>query len=168
MTSIQVQPFDRSINSELIDFKGTVSWVQAVDLNKYGKWSIRFYPDTEGLESIRELQARGIKNIMKKDKDEDGGRYYVQISRPPQVEFSKGVFTPVTPPKIRDKNKQPMDGREIGDGSDVIVTCEKYGYTVPQSKQKGTAIRFYGLTVLNLIPKAVVEPEPQAEAAGWD
>src|SRR6266576_61753 len=156
MNNLQLQPFDRSTTSELINFTGKVRYVQAVDPNKFGKWSIQFYPDADSLEHLRELQAQGIKNQMKKD--EEG--YNIQISRPLSIEFSKGVATPVLPPKVRDKDKQPIDGRSVGDGSDVIVTCEYYGYTVPQSKQRGKAIRFYGLTVNELVPKAVVEPTP--------
>jgi hypothetical protein len=162
--NLQIQPFDRSNQSELIDFKGKFRFVQAVDLNKFGKWSIQFYPDQESLEHLRELQAQGIKNVMKKD--EDG--YNIQISRPPSIEFTKGVQTPVSPPKVRDGEKKPIDGRTVGDGSSGAVTCELYTYKVPQSERRGKAIRFYGLTVTDLVPKAAPEVEPEAETAGWD
>lgn len=164
MVDLQIQVHDKGNNSELIDFKGKVKWVTVVDPNKFGKWSLQMYPDTESLERIRELQAQGIKNVMKKD--EEG--YFMQISRPLSVEFSKGVATPLTPPKVRDKDKKPIDGRSVGDGSDCTVTCEKYGYTVPQSKQRGIAIRLYGLTVLDLVPKDVPEPTPDVVEAGWE
>src|SRR5438045_2345113 len=109
MNNLQLQPFDRSNTSELLDFEGTVTWVHAVDPNKFGKWSLQFYPNQDSLERLRELQAEGLKNIMKKD--EVG--YHMQISRPVSIEFSKGVATPVLPPKVRDKNKQPIDGRSV-------------------------------------------------------
>ena len=162
--NLQLQPFDRSNTSELINFTGKVRWVQAVDPNKFGKWSVQFYPDTDSLEHLRELQAQGIKNQMKKD--EEG--YNIQISRPLSIQFSKGVDTPVTAPKVRDKDKNPIDGRSIGDGSDVILTVELYTYKIPQSQQRGKAIRFYGLTVQELVPKAVVETTPDVVEAGWE
>lgn len=162
--NLQLQPFDRSNTSELINFKGKVRFVQAVDPNKFGKWSIQFYPDNESLEHLRDLQAQGIKNQMKKD--EEG--YNIQISRPLSIEFQKGVATPVTPPKVRDKDKQPIDGRSVGDGSDVIVTVELYTYKIPQSERRGKAIRFYGLTVQELVPKDIPEPTPDVAEAGWE
>jgi len=164
LNNLQLQPFDRSNTSELINFTGKIRWVLVVDPNKFGKWSIQFYPNNDSLEHLRELQAQGIKNVMKKD--EDG--YHMQISRPTSIEFAKGVATPVLPPKVRDKDKQPIDGRSIGDGSDAIVTCEYYSYTVPQSKQRGKAIRLYGLTVNELVPKEVPEPTPDVIEAGWE
>ena len=162
--NLQIQPFDRSNTSELVNFTGKVRFVQAVDLNKFGKWSIQFYPDTDSLEHLRDLQAQGIKNVMKKD--EEG--YNIQISRPPSIEFQKGVATPVTAPKVRDKDKNPIDGRSVGDGSDAIVTVELYSYKVPNSERRGKAIRFYGLTINELVPKAVAEADPSVEAAGWE
>lgn len=164
MNNLQLQPFDRSNLSELINFTGKVRYVQAVDPNKFGKWSIQFYPDANSLEHLRELQAQGIKNQMKKD--EDG--YNIQISRPVSIEFSKGVATPVLPPKVRNKDKQPIDGRSVGDGSDVIVTVELYTYKIPQSQQRGKAIRFYGLTVNELVPKEIPETTPDVIEAGWE
>ena len=165
MLITQIQPFDRSQNSELVDFTGKIYWVQAVDLNKFGKWSVQFYPESQSLEKIRDLQGRkGLRNLLKRNDNGD----YLQISRPPQIEFSKGVFTPVTPPKIRDKDKNPFDGRIIGDGSDAIVTCEQYEFKIPNSERRAVALRLYGLTVLDLVPKAAPEVAPQEETAGWD
>jgi uncharacterized protein YcgL (UPF0745 family) len=158
------QPYDKGATSELVDFRGKVRYVQAVNLNKFGKWSIQFYPDNESLEALRKLQAQGIKNVMKID--DDG--YHLQISRPPQVEFQKGVITPLTAPKVRDKDKNPLDGRTVGDSSDCIVTCEVYTHRVPNTDKRAKAMRFYGLTVLELVPREVPEEKEDEPTAGWE
>lgn len=160
------EPFDKGRNSEILELHGKLMWVRCVELNKYGKWSLDLYPDSSSLEKLRELQAEGVKNVIKKD---DEG-YHVQISRPPTVEFQKGVVQSVTPPKIRDKDKQPLPERiRIGNGSDGIVAVEVYSYKLPNTEKRAKAMRLYGIQVDNLVPFELNQEEAQSETTeGWD
>jgi hypothetical protein len=159
---IAVQPFDRSQSSTLIDLKGKVTWVQVGNLNRFGKWSLNFYPDETSLNRFRELQLDGLRNQLKKD---DTGLFF-QISRPPEIEFSKGVKTPVSPVKVRDKDKQPLE-EAIGDGSDVVVTCELYSFRVPNTEKRAVALRLYGITVETLVPKTNVVTQTEQPESVW-
>lgn len=155
-----VAPYSRGKNSEILQFKGKFTWCQLVNLNKYGKWSLNLYPDHEALEKIRELQAEGVKNVIKKD--DDG--YYLQISRPAQIEFVKGQAQSVTPPVVRDKDKNALPNNvEIGDGSDGLVAVEVYSYKLPNTEKRSKAMRLYGIEVHNLVPKNVPVSEPTLE-----
>ncbi len=161
------EPFDRGKNSEIMELKGKLMWVRCVEPNKYGKWSLELYPDTDSLEKLRELQADGIKNVIKKD--DDG--YHVQISRPLTIEFQKGVVQSVTPPKIRDKEKLPLpENIRIGNGTDGVVAVEIYKYKLPNSEKRTSAMRLYGIQVDNLVPFELNQDEAQSENAteGWD
>lgn len=140
--------FTKGQNSEDVKLKGKVSWVRGVQPNKFDRWSLNLHPDTASLERIRELQAEGVKNVIKKD--EDG--YYLQISRPTTVEMRKGYKQPVTPPIIRGKDGASMEGVAIGNGSDAIVTVEVYSHPVPNTDKRAKAMRWLELDVVDLIP----------------
>ena len=65
--------------------KGDLNWVRTGDLDhKFdnettkGKWSAQLLPDAESLEIIRDLQAEGLKNVLKKN---DENRYFTNFSR---------------------------------------------------------------------------------------
>lgn len=152
--------YDISPKSEKVNFKGKVTWAQVINPNKFGNWSINLYPDADSLERLRELM---LKNEWKKD---DNG-YYLQMSRQTNIEFQKGVQTPVTPVKMRLADGTAFNDR-IGDGSDVTVTCELRKYKIPNSERYGNSIRLYGITIDNLVPAAASVPaaaEEEQEAA---
>lgn len=143
--------------SKSIYLSGKVKWARVHKPDTaFGntKWSILLYPDTASLDKIRELQAQGLKNVLKKD--EDG--YNMTFSRPTEKTF-RGVKTALTPPEILDASK-PLPGggyaplkEEVGNGSDVTVKLAYYDYPVPASPGKrGVAVRFESLRVDNLIP----------------
>jgi hypothetical protein len=162
---VETKPFDRGINSEILELQGKLMYCRVVELNKYGKWSLDFYPDAPSLERLRRLQAEGIKNVMKLD---DEGQYHIQISRPATVEFQKGVVQSVAPPKVRDKDKQPLpDNIRIGNGSDGKVAVEVYTHRVPNSEKRAKAMRLYGVEVTNLVPFEVTAEgfDVESEAA---
>jgi len=140
--------FEKGQNSEMMKFKGKVSWVRGVQPNKFDRWSLNLHPDATSLEVIRDLQAEGVKNVIKKD--EDG--YYLQISRPTTVEMRKGYKQPVTPPILRREDGSSLEGVAIGNGSDAVVTCEVYSHPVPNSEKRAKAMRWYALDVVDLIP----------------
>jgi len=148
--------YDKGKDATLVKFKGKCTWAQLVDLNRFGKWSLNLYPDADSLERLRELM---LKNTWKKD--DDG--YYMQMSRPASIEFSKGVSTPVSPVKLRMKDGSPVPER-IGDGSDVEVTCELRKYKVPNSEKYANTIRLYGVEVENLVASQYQPPSLNEEA----
>lgn len=139
--------FTRGKSSEDVYVKGKVSWVRAVVPNDWDKWTITLHPDAESLEIIRDLQAKGIKNRMKKD--DDG--YYIAFSRPTMIELRKGVKTGVTPPEVVDANGAPLEGVAIGNGSDATVKLEVYQHNTPGGG-KSIAARWAGVRIDNLIP----------------
>lgn len=147
--------YDKGPGSSLEKFKGKVAWVRGNQPNKYDKWSIEFYPERESLDRIRDLQAEGVKNVIKKNDDNE---YHLQISRPVQIEFRKGVKEPVQPPKITYQG-QPYD-KPVGNGTDGTVICEVYTHRVPNSEKRAKAMRWYGLDIDNLVPFDIPEEQP--------
>src|SRR5882757_752689 len=141
-------------------WQGKAKWVRGVtpDLT-YNKWNFVLYPAEVHLAEIRELQAKGMKNVLKRDEVEG---WYMNISRPTQRVW-KGKVIPFAPPVIVDAEGRPLDGVTIGNGSDVTAKIEKYEHPTPSGK-KATAIRWEGMRVDTLVPfeKTTDFPEPQA------
>jgi hypothetical protein len=146
--------------TDYIYLKGKASWVQAHKVNEYGKWSMMLHPDTDSLNIIRDLQAEGVKNVIKKD--DDG--YFVRLARPHEIKV-KGKIVGMVAPEIYDGNKPLKDENTgeiigfypfkeyVGNGSDVIAKCEVYQHGIPGSPgKKAKAIRWLSLRVDNLIP----------------
>lgn len=129
-----------------LDVKGKIKYIHAVNLNKYGDWSITIYPDTPSLEIIRDYQAKGWKNVMKKD--DDG--YFIQFKRSP-TKMMRGKVVAFTAPKVVGPDNQPMDGTKVGWGSDGIVRLEVYQHGTP-SGGKAFACRWDSLKITNLVP----------------
>jgi hypothetical protein len=146
---------------EFIYLKGKAKWarLQTPDPT-YNKYNIVLYPDTESLEKIRELQAGGIKNVVKKD--DDG--YNVNFSRPAS-KLMKGKVVGFTPPEVRNADNTPFDGR-IGNGSDVTLKIEVYGGKAPTG-QSYMAARLEAIRIDNLIPYQPTEQE-DFQAEGLD
>lgn len=132
--------------TEMIDVQGKLKYVHAVGFNKYEKWSVTFYPTPASLEIIRDLQAQGVKNVMKKD--EDG--YFIQFSREP-TKLMRGKVIAFTAPKVIDKEGQPFDGTKIGRGSDATIRLEVYQHATP-SGGKAKAARWDSIRIDELVP----------------
>lgn len=132
--------------TENIFVAGKAKWPRLVKPNQWGDWSITLYPNTESLETIRELQAAGLKNTLKKD--EDG--YYIQFKRPPSKKLG-GVVKVYEPPACLDKEGRPMDGMGIGNGSDVTIGLEVYEHSTPGGG-RAKAARLKSVRVDYLIP----------------
>lgn len=132
--------------TEYVYIQGKVSWFRPKVPNKWNKWSVQIHPDAKGLELIRDLQAQGIKNQLKKD--DDG--YYSTFSRPVTKETAGGRILSFTPVEVFDKDGNPFDGN-VGNGSDVTLKLEVYNHNVPGG---GTAkaIRWQSARIDNLIP----------------
>lgn len=146
---------------ESMYFKGKGKWVKAHTPNEWGKWAMVLYPDNESLEKIRGLQAKGLKNVIKKD--DDG--YHVAISRPTQKMF-KGRVQGFAPPKVLDKDGIDMGNTPVGNGSDVTIKCEVYDHPTPTGKS--VAMRWEAVRVDNLVPfeKDSFDPVTGEQVAG--
>lgn len=128
-------------------WQGKAKWVKSVNPDlTYNKWGFVLYPNEVHLEEIRDLQAKGVKNVL--SKDDDGWK--LNISRPVQKTW-KGRIIAFAPPRVVDKDGLPLDGVAIGNGSDVTAQIEVYQHGTPSGK-KATAIRWEGLRIDNLIP----------------
>lgn len=157
----------RQGNSEDVYLQGKVSWVKYITPDPlYNKWSVTLHPDAPSLEKIRDLQAEGVKNVVKKD--EDG--YYVSFSRPTERKI-KGKIIGMTAPVVLNSEGVPLDGVAIGNGSDGTVKLEVYSHATPGGG-KAKAARWASLKIDNLIPfnKDTDFPDPaqkeQAEGLG--
>lgn len=140
--------YDISENTKEVYLKGKIKWSQGLFRldDMYSKWTVKFYPDAESLEIIRELQALGLKN--KVEKDEDG--YVTTLSRPGQ-KMMKGIVKAFTPPVVEDKDGNALTGG-IGNGSDAICKMEVYKYKSPGGNKWQVAYRLAAVRVMNLIP----------------
>lgn len=131
---------------EEVYIQGKLSWCRLVKPNDWSKWSVTIHPNPKDLEVVRELQAEGLKNVIKKD--DDG--YYVQFSRPVNKETSKGKMLAFTAPTVVDKDGIPMDGFKVGNGSDGTVKLEVYQHGTPGGG-RAKAARLVSVRVDNLV-----------------
>lgn len=128
--------------------QGKLSWIKVVAPDQmYDCWSITLHPTPESLEKIRDMQAEGLKNVMKKD--DDG--YFTKFRCPTKRLRKDGTMWTFEPPKVVDKDGAPMDGNVIGNGSDGTVKLEVYQHGTPGGGQ-AIAARLIGLRIDNLVP----------------
>lgn len=133
-------------NREDVYIRGKVKWLKAVTANDWNKWTVVVYPVADDLEKIRDLQGQGLKNVLKKD--EDG--YYTTFSRPVN-KVIRGKVIAFHPPKIVDKDNQPLDPTKIGNGSDATIKLEVYEHGTPGGG-KAKAARWEAARIDNLVP----------------
>lgn len=126
-------------------FQGKLKWPKLDRVNDWGKWTVVLYPDAKALERIRELQAEGVKNVIKKD--DDG--YYTTLSRP-NTKLIRGKVVAFDPVKIVDKDIQPFIG-SLGNGTDATVKVEIYSHPTPGGG-KAKAMRLESIRIDNLVP----------------
>jgi len=129
-----------------IYIQGKVKWFRPKIPNTWNKWSVQIHPNDKGLEIIRDLQAEGLKNMLKKD--EDG--YYLNFSRPVTKETSTGKILSFKPVEVFDTEGKPFDDR-VGNGSDVTLKIEVYTHGTPGGG-KAKAARWVSARIDNLIP----------------
>jgi hypothetical protein len=140
--------------SEIIYVKGKAKWARTMIPDEWDKWKITVYPGPTDLEKVRDLQARGLKNVLKKD---DEG-YHVSFSRP-QHKSIKGRLVSFTPPEVLMADGRTPLGQMIGNGSDVTVKLEVYPHGTPGGG-KAVAARLESIRVDNLVP--YIEDEESA------
>lgn len=129
-----------------MSFQGKLSWVRVVNVDKYGAWSANIHPNDKSLEDIRDLQAKGLKNMIKKDPD----GYYTKFRCDPQKTI-RGKQVTFPRPFVVDKDGKPMDGLNIGNGSDGTLICDVYDHPTPAGG-RAYAARLKGVRIDNLIP----------------
>jgi hypothetical protein len=95
---------DKFIKGELVWIKTQRDRPEEYEGKK--TWSITQYPDKDGLELVRELQAIGIKNKLKRD---DKG-WFVKWSRPTEQVKNEKVVKVFDPPIIVDSDGNVIDG----------------------------------------------------------
>jgi hypothetical protein len=109
--------------------KGELIWIKTIDPEEFeGKrnWSVIVYPDKESLDVVREMQADGIKNKVKKD--EKG--WFVKFSRPTQRVNKEGkVIRVFSPPVVTDESGNVIDGL-IANGAIGTVRVDLYEHKV--------------------------------------
>lgn len=129
-----------------IYIQGKVAWFRSQQPNQWNKYSVQIHPNEKGVEIIRDLQAQGLKNQLKKD--EDG--YFCNISRPVTKEYASGKLVSFTPVEVFDKEGVPYYGG-VGNGSDATLKCEVYEHKTPGG---GTAkaMRWVSARIDNLVP----------------
>lgn len=147
--------------------RGKVNWCRIDRPNKFGKWSLDLYPDSESMVKLNKLkETPAIKNVIKQD---DDGKY-ITIHRDTQ-KLMGGKMVMFKPPIVlqRDPNGGdpiPMkSGVLIGNGSDCSVEIEVYGWDGNQARgiMPGRAIRIYKVLVWNLVPYETRRDMPQEE-----
>lgn len=147
--------------TEYLYFQGKCKWAKPDKPNKFGNWSIDFYPTPKDLDRIKEL---GLKNRVKTDKEGDGE--YVSFSRPTS-KVIKGKVVGFAPPQVVDAQGMPLNVH-IGNGSDVTIKVDYYSYETP-SKEKGHAARWSGVRIDNLVPykpRSDMDPDQMEAVAG--
>jgi hypothetical protein len=130
----------------MIYIQGKVSWFRPKVPNKWNKWSVQIHPTNEGLEKIRDLQAQGLKNQLKKD--DDG--YFFSVSRPVTKETAGGRILSFAPVEVFDADGKPFDS-PVGNGTDATLKIEVYEHNTPGGG-KAKAARWVSARIDNLIP----------------
>ncbi len=132
--------------SEIHYLQGKVAWFRPKVPNKWNKWSVQIHPNADGLELIRDLQSKGLKNQLKKD--DDG--YFLNVSRPVTKETATGKILSFEPVKVFSADGSPFDGN-VGNGSDVTIKIEVYEHNTPGGG-KAKAMRWVSARIDNLVP----------------
>lgn len=148
--------------SKWIFLQGKAKWCRPHMVNQWGDYTMQLYLTPESLDTVRELQGKGLKNLIKKD--EDG--WNIRLKRPSQRTFGTQVRGFAPPDVFEGDGKTPLRGINIGNGSDVTCKVEVYQYTVPGSTppQKAAAMRWAAIAVNNLVPFDAKHDMTDAEA----
>src|SRR3569833_622801 len=131
--------------TEYLFIQGKCKWFRNKVPNQWNKYSHQIYPNPKGVELLRELQADGMKNVIRKD--EDG--WYTNFGRPVVKETSTGKKIGFEPPEVFDMDGVPFDGL-VGNGSDITTKIVVYPYDFNCKKVIG--FRWFSSRVYILVP----------------
>lgn len=143
-------------------FEGTVKFINQNTPNEWNKWAIVIYLDNDNRDKLIDLQAQGVKNTLKKDE----GGYYTTFSRPSFKEYQNGDKQEFDPPVVYDADGNKT-GVLIGRGSKVNVRVEVYSHPIPNSKQRGKALRWEAVKVLELKQDTKKETQDEGPEPIW-
>lgn len=112
-------------------FEGEVSYAFIIKPNRYGKYSMNFYPKSDA--DRKAVKATGLRNSVKED---DRGFYY--------------TFRSEIAPSVTDSKGEPVKDF-IGDGSSVkaTLTVERFTSATHGEITRGKLV---GVVVTNLVP----------------
>lgn len=129
--------------TEYVFLQGKAMWCRPHMVDKFGNWKTGIYLTPESVDIVKGLQVRGLKNVL--SLHEDG--YYMQFNRPQQKNYG-GKVIGLVPPEVLDRDGKPMREILIGNGSDITLKLEVYGF----KKFPGIAARWMAVKVDNLVP----------------
>lgn len=109
------------------------------------KWSVCLYPDKEAMPEVLDLMSKGIKNVLKKDDDNE---YNITFSRPSEKETKKGLMK-FDPPKVFVNGKPTTE--LVGNGSKGDVKLEVMSFKGFQGANV-TVARLHSLDIKDFIP----------------
>lgn len=144
---------------EEVFIKGKIKWCKHLRPDMTfapGKWSVVMYIEGPELEKVREWQADGIRNSVKKD--DDG--WYITLSRKCAITV-RGREVGLEPPKVIDKEGNVIAGL-VGNGSDGVAKCMLWTFN-PTPQISGKALRWEALRVDNLVTYAEGNDYPVEE-----
>ena len=119
------------------------------------KYKQTIYPDPESLETLRNLQKEGLKNV--EHRDEDGS--YFNFNRPVHIMVG-GKVVGLEPVEVLSSVGSPFADL-IGRGSDLTLKLEVYKHKVPGKRdaegnpQMAKAARLQSVRVDKLVPASV-------------
>jgi hypothetical protein len=134
-----------------LTLEGELNWTRVVNPEEYeGKksWSTTITLDPEGVNTVMELKAEGVKNSLKKNAET--GKWYVKFSRPVEIKKGDKVTRVLSPPIVTDKDGNILDGLTIGNGSKGIITLDVYEHPV-KGGAKAKAARLEKIMITELI-----------------
>lgn len=138
--------------SQDLYIKGKLKWAKTKTPDKFGNYKVTVYLDQESLEVMRDLQSKGLKNVMQKD--EDG---YNMTFRRPVEKVMRGVMVGMGPVVVKNPDGTLLEDVYIGNGTDGTVKLSIYGYNVPGTGKKGIAARLEAIRVDNLVPYTIAK-----------
>ena len=133
-----------------IQLEGELNWTRVVNPEEYeGKksWSTTITLDPAGVNTVMELKAEGVKNVLKKN---DKNQWYVKFSRPVEVKRGDKVVKVLSAPVVTDMEGNVVDGLTIGNGTKGIVTLDIYEHNV-KGGGKAKAARLEAIKITELV-----------------
>ena len=129
------------------------------------RWSMVLEPSDEAKQHILDLQMKGLKNRLKRDKNEN---IVISFSRPVERTYN-GQVKAYTPPVVYNEKGEVDNDLRIGNGSEIEVILDVYEHNVPGSKNKAVAARWEGVKVLKLVeaPTTTTEKAEDKTEAIW-
>ena len=141
-------------------FSGTVKWAKVYRPDKFGNFTIDFYPkDKEVRKAIKDT---GIRNRLYED---DEGNFFYRFRRAERKENKKTKeMMEFGPPKVLDSDGEPMTDL-IGNGSEITVKISVYDFSSPEHGT-GKGHRLEEVMVENLVEYKKEEPVTEISEAG--